>query len=549
MAIPETQSAWLRRRLQQPPAAASACPARVADVEWHTGPVLATALQEGNFLDLYASSIVSDFLRQPCATYLQQECDQPTTLTYATMCSGSDICSSSLAALSHALKRSNIEVSFSQRWACESDPVKQTWLRRLHRSTDICIFKDAKDMAGSSGHAACVTHGHSCPVQGVDCFLVGFSCKEFSRANTSSSASKAHLLKTGVGGSSVETYKCMMAHIEQYKPRFIIIENSDALCDGSDKEDANVNILMLALADFGYDSQAVILNTPLYGLPNRRPRTYIMAILQHGLSSHVLCLDLYFKNFLLLLGRAQRDPPSALDVLLPPDNEVVAEWLLTRQGKRTAGWESGSIDIHQRHYAAKGLRWGSLQPDTSTQRSTWFGTLTAREKDCLVCSMHMYPEDEAFDISQSIYRVPKSSTLRSRQGVGFVVGPAILPRALVWWRKEARLQLGFESLMLAGFPIARRPDLSRQFSNEQLQNLAGNCFSAMIITAIFACYLAVTPRQITLIGPLRRTREVELANTVDESESQAESSQTVTEGAAASEAVTLLRLLKRARSE
>ena len=42
---------------------------------------------------------------------------------------------------------------------------------------------------------------------------------------------------------------------------------------------------------------------------------------------------------------------------------------------------------------------------------------------------------------------------------------------------------------------------------------------------------------------------MELADTVDESESQAGSSQTVTEGAAASEAVTLLRLLKRARSE
>ena len=42
---------------------------------------------------------------------------------------------------------------------------------------------------------------------------------------------------------------------------------------------------------------------------------------------------------------------------------------------------------------------------------------------------------------------------------------------------------------------------------------------------------------------------MEQADTVDESESQAESSQTVTEGWAASEAVTLLRLMKRARFE
>lgn len=541
------QSAWLKRRLQQTPDGIPivSSTSRVIDAEWHTGPDLARALQEGSFLDLYSKSIVSDFLRQPCAEHLWQECDGPTTLTYATMCSGSDICCSSLTALSGALKVHNIDVNFSQRWACESDPIKQNWLKRLHHGNDICIFEDAKDMAGSSKRAQCVAHGRCCLVQGVDCFMVGFSCKEFSRANTSASASKAHLLKTGVGGSSVETYKSMMAHIELYKPRFIIIENSDALCDGSDKVDANVNVLMGALSGFGYDSQAVILNTPLYGLPNRRPRTYIMAVLQHGLSSHIRSLDQYFKDFIFLLARAKREPPSALDVLLPEDNQFVVDCLSTRQGKRIVGWERGSIDIHQRHYAAKGLRWGSVQPDTSTKRSKWFGTLTAREKDCLVCNMNLYPEDEAFDISQSIYRVPKSSRLNSREA-GIVVGPAILPRALIWWRKAARLQVGLESLMFAGFPIARRPDLSREFSNDQLQNLAGNCFSATIISAIFACYLAVTPREVA-VCPLRRARDVE-HNMLDESESQADSSQTIHDGWGPNEAVALLRELKRARS-
>ena len=514
------------------------------DSEWKTGPELAKSLREGAFLDLYSKSIVSDFLNQPCAEHLRKACNNPTTLTYATMCSGSDICCSSLSALAGALKSNKIDVKFSQRWACESDPVKQSWLKLLHRESNICIFQDAKDMAGSSRRAQCVSHGRCCSVQAVDCFMVGFSCKEFSRANTSSSVPKAQLLKTGVGGSSVETYKCMMAHIGFYKPRFIIIENSDALCDGSDKSDANVNVLMSALSAFGYDSQAVILNTPLYGLPNRRPRTYIMAILQQGLLSHIGSLDLYFKNFIFLLARAKRDPPSALDVLLPDDHQFVVDCLSARRAKRKVGWERGSIDIHQRHYAAKGLRWGSVEPDANTKRSKWFGTLTAREKDCLVCNMHLYPEDEAFDISQSIYRVPRSSRLKCREGA-IVVGPAILPRALIWWKKAARLQLGFESLMFAGFPIALRPDLSREFSNDQLQNLAGNCFSATIICAIFACFLAVTPRD---VFALRRAPEVEQDDVVDETESQADSSQTLADGWAPNEAVALLRQLKRARS-
>lgn len=550
----EGKSAWLLRRLQQQsesPVDTAVGPAGRGDSEWGDSPLLAKALQDGTFLDLYATSIVSDFLRQPCAEYLSKP-SEATLLTYGTMCSGSDICRFSLKALTNALRRKNIEVAFSQRWACESDLTKQQWLKCLHGSDDICIFRDAKDMGGGpAGEAPCETHGRCCSVTDVDCFLVGFSCKEFSRANTSASATKGQLLKTGIGGSSVETYKCMMAFIEKFKPRFITIENSDALCDGSDKVDANVNVLLATLSRFGYDSQAVLLNTPLFGLPNRRPRTYIISILK---TENIQNLDLYFKNFISLLERAKRDPPSALDVLLPKDDPHVADWLSIRQGKPRAGWEPGSIDLHQKHYAAKGLRWGSIEPDSNTKNSSWYGTLTAREKDTLVFNMHMHPQDEAFDISQSIYRVPKSSTLQRRQGdsggSGILVSPAILPRALIWWKKEARLQLGIESLMMAGFPIALRPDLSSLFSNDAMQNLAGNCFSATIISAVFACYLALTPRHAS--GSSRRRIVAELeqadADTLDESESQADSSQTVTEGGA-SEALSLLRLLKRARSE
>ena len=437
---------------------------------------------------MYADNLLEDFLAQSNAVPVR---DRVSCMTYSTMCSGSDICKEALAALSRAFAKAGHDVRFDQKWACEIDPQKRQWLLGLHENK-ICVFMDARHLSASSDFMAyCETHKQRCLVVPTQALLVGFSCKEFSRANSSSKVQKSNLLKSASSsGSSVETYRSMVAHIEETKPSFIMIENSDALCDGSEKEDSNLNVLLATLSSYGYDSQAMLLNTAAYGLPNRRPRTYIVAVLVENVDMRIKSLDAYFKNFVLMLDRAKRDPPSATDCLLPDNERLVKEQLELRQNKPHVAWEPGSIEIHQKHYATKGLRWGSLRPNSRTQNSAWFATLTARGKDTLVCNMHLYPHEDAFDIGQSIYRVPHSSKFGACDAE---VGPALLPGAVVWWASRGRLQIGYEALMFTGFPVAKHLDLIKRFPNDFLMSLAGNAFSGTIVTAIFAVLVAFTP--------------------------------------------------------
>ena len=478
-------SKWLARRLQRIRSCSSAEDNRPG---WAPELEHAQALQNGTYLDLYADNLLEDFLAQSNAVPVR---DRVSCMTYSTMCSGSDICKEALAALSRAFAKAGHDVRFDQKWACEIDPQKRQWLLGLHENK-ICVFMDARHLSASSDFMAyCETHKQRCLVVPTQALLVGFSCKEFSRANSSSKVQKSNLLKSASSsGSSVETYRSMVAHIEETKPSFIMIENSDALCDGSEKEDSNLNVLLATLSSYGYDSQAMLLNTAAYGLPNRRPRTYIVAVLVENVDMRIKSLDAYFKNFVLMLDRAKRDPPSATDCLLPDNERLVKEQLELRQNKPHVAWEPGSIEIHQKHYATKGLRWGSLRPNSRTQNSAWFATLTARGKDTLVCNMHLYPHEDAFDIGQSIYRVPHSSKFGACDAV---VGPALLPGAVVWWASRGRLQIGYEALMFTGFPVAKHLDLIKRFPNDFLMSLAGNAFSGTIVTAIFAVLVAFTP--------------------------------------------------------
>ena len=75
------------------------------------------------------------------------------------------------------------------------------------------------------------------------------SIEELSRANSTHTDKKKLLSQASSSGSSVETYKAMMEHIENSLPSFVMIENSDALCDESEADDSNVNVLLARLGN------------------------------------------------------------------------------------------------------------------------------------------------------------------------------------------------------------------------------------------------------------------------------------------------------------
>ena len=175
--------------------------------------------------------------------------------------------------------------------------------------------------------------------------------------------------------------------------------------------------------------------------------------------------DAFFKLFVHMLKRAQRAPPEALDALLPNDHPFGKKELATLLQAPSAGapWEPGSLDIHQKHYQSKNMRFSSLQFDAS-EESEWLEVLTARERDCLLFKKSFFVADAAHDLNQSIGRDCRSSVV-----AGKTLSPAILPSSKLWWIPRQRFQIGFESLAIQGFPIAKRPDLVEV----RRQNLAG----------------------------------------------------------------------------
>jgi len=114
---------------------------------------------------------------------------------------------------------------------------------------------------------------------------------------------------------------------------------------------------------------------------------------------------------------------------------------------------------------------------------------------------------EGCDVSQSIYRAALSSKVGSS-----TVAPAILPGSKVWWYPKARLQLGIESLSMAGFPIWRRDDLIQKYDDELLQSLAGNAFSGTVVAALLGAFMVATPWACSTSGDLRMVGKTQSAS-------------------------------------
>ena len=93
------------------------------------------------------------------------------------------------------------------------------------------------------------------------------------------------------------------------------------------------------------------------------------------------------------------------------------------------------------------------------------------------------------DVSQSITRIPVSKTTSD----GKHLAPTQLPRAITWIEPPVnmpRLQLGRESLMLQGFPVASASGLVARTSESLMQDLAGNMMALPVVLAFVMAMFA-----------------------------------------------------------
>ena len=87
----------------------------------------------------------------------------------------------------------------------------------------------------------------------MDVLVLGTSCKDLSRANSSVDRQKLVLAETQSKGGSAQTFRGFLAYCEGHRPTLIIYENVDSIDDKvSNTTETNLSILRKSMQDLGY---------------------------------------------------------------------------------------------------------------------------------------------------------------------------------------------------------------------------------------------------------------------------------------------------------
>ena len=285
----------------------------------------------------------------------------------------------------------------------------------------------------------------------------------------------------------------------------------------------------------GYESQVIMTDAAMMGLPARRRRVYIVflkiagnSLVEFGGSRSVSSM---FTTLRAVMCSCLRSPCCATKIFLPAkDPSTVAE-LENRRSKREKATEATKKGLPQpqtwmdQHLAfAKSLkfRWGQAIPE-NLRENAWFLILTEREKDALRLARVQNPALLFRDLSQSVARV--NSNTANEEGH---ILPTLLPKMLLWCEKEARIMLGREALMCQGFPALpflaaldkQRPQAGTSSADRPpawypgeilMADLAGNAMALPVVLAILqSTFVALSWKEEAADSPprLRRTRAI-----------------------------------------
>ena len=440
-------------------------------------------------------------------------------LTWGSCCSGSEGLHYVVEAVNEVLHG---KVAMEHKFSCEIDQKKRAWVKNVLENGSLfpekdsapqalpgngCIFQDIQKM--DQKFARCDRHNKDCPVSTVDVLLLGTSCKDLSRANSSVDRSRLVLAQGTSRGGSAQTYKGFVQYVRTYKPLVIVYENVDAIDDKiSHAQETNLSLMMRELKELGYEGQKVMTDAQEFGLPCRRRRLYVFFILA-GSNRFVWggqAIGQVFANFRKLVSSCLRSAPCATKCLLQPDKhqahltQALKEHTSSAEKAAAAANKKNPLALaagqtwvtkHMEYAESLGVRWATQVPQELLDNA-WYGTLTKREGDALQLSRVAAPHTEFRNLSQSIGRV-HGQTLQQN---GKHVAPTMLPQQLLWTESQARLVTGVEALIMQGFPILLLLDNMKatgqetQVSGAFLHDLAGNAMALPVALAILQSGLA-----------------------------------------------------------
>lgn len=390
-------------------------------------------------------------------------------------------------------------------FSCESSEQKRKWIHGMHQafvpssgsaqgdpgraqgvsdsssaqgtSESPCVFCDILELGKST--ARCVTHSSMCTVPHCCIFVCCTSCKDISRLSAGT-AGQQILQQTSSSGGSAQTFQGMLGYIEWARPAIILFENVEAIADGGGGgEDTNLDIVLSEFASRGYECQQMIGDCSRYGVPQRRKRFYIVALLVVA-SSHINFLERSvqetFQTLRSLIKVGQREPPCLSQLLYSGTDARVVRYLEERRASQTKV-TSQCYSVHTAITAsiAQGVSWSTIQPPAWTKSSQWFQTLTPQQKHVIAYSSHTDDSKVLLrDINASHTRVRLSVIDDGGKHLSFTVLPKQLCVVFKGLGEAPRLLLGEEAMMIQGFPVAKVSDLVAKTPNKLLQDIAGN---------------------------------------------------------------------------
>ena len=154
-------------------------------------------------------------------------------MTFATMCSGSEMVSVVMKKLSVALG-----LEFDQLFSCELHKGKRQWGEAVVEKAgyhSCCSFSDVSLLAAPE--TACSKHGAICPVNRVCGVITGLSCKDLSVQNPRRPGTRgqtildASLIEVS---TTAKTFCGLMSFVDAHAPDWLVIENSDQLLENAD---------------------------------------------------------------------------------------------------------------------------------------------------------------------------------------------------------------------------------------------------------------------------------------------------------------------------
>eukprot|EP00435_Cladocopium_sp_Y103_P067075 s554_g29.t1 len=439
-------------------------------------------------------------------------------LTWGSACSGSEGAYFVMNALNDVFEKAKMDVLLVHKFSCESDKRKRQWIRSVvadgkateSRPEQACLFFDIADMGNSE--ALCDVHtGRPCQVPAVDVLVIGTSCKDLSRANSSVDRKKLVLSQATSKGGSAQTYHGFLDYVAAHQPTMIVYENVDAIDDKvTALAENNLALLMREMQERGYQGQKVMTDAQEFGLPCRRRRLYVFFVRENSgrLRLDRKAIGQVFASFRKMVSSCMRSAPCATACLLDENSEhawavgnalqEISESAEKAAKSKKAPQNQAWVTKHMEFAEELGVRWG-VPVDPSLSANQWYWNLTKREGDVLRLSQIAAPATEFRNLSQSLGRAHGNT----RQESGKHVAPTMLPGQILWSESRSRLVTGVEALIFQGFPVLRvwenlqatgqdqkSASSKTHFSDSLMTDLAGNAMALPVLLAILQAGLA-----------------------------------------------------------